>query len=99
MSSYGKERGEDEPARYEEHGHGKPGPNPSDPGKCTLRTDAQGKIGCEKLSGCQFDCMLYSVPKDTPNVPQTQWVTEGIFGPGGFTPDPSRYYFCRCVEL
>ncbi len=99
MSSYGEKRGEDEPARYEEHEGGKPGPNHSDPGKCSLQTNAQGYIGCEKLPGCQFDCMLYSVPKDNPNVPQTEWQTEGIFGPGGFKPDPSRYYFCRCVEL
>lgn len=95
MSSYREERGS-----YGEEGGEDPGfPSKSDPGKCVLREDPQGKIGCEKLPGCQFECMLYSVPRDNPNVPQTEWQTEGIFGPGGFTPDPSRYYFCRCVEL
>jgi hypothetical protein len=95
MSSYGEERG----SYGKEGGDESHFPNKSDPGKCVLHEGPQGKIGCEKLSGCQAECMLFSVPRDNPNVPQTEWVTEGIYPPGGFTPDPNRYYFCRCVEL
>lgn len=74
-------------------------PSHSDPGKCEFQQD-NNNIWCEKLAGCQFECLLWSVPRNKPNPTKDDWRLEGAYNRSpGTVADPSRYYFCRCGEL
>jgi hypothetical protein len=67
-------------------------PNQSEPGKCELQSEKNGKLYCLPRGGCRGECVLYSIPMGKPKAeprPEKQHIT----------PDPKRYYFCRCLEL
>lgn len=67
-------------------------PNQSERGKCELQLDSNDKLYCVQLDGCKGECILYSVPKGSP---EGKWRPEKQPA----DPDPKRYYFCRCLEL
>jgi hypothetical protein len=71
-------------------------PNQSELDKCEIRITKSGDLWCERLSGCDGQCHLFSLPR---NNPKAKPKDEGVFTEQNpFEPNPRRYYFCRCVE-